>query len=248
MTTTQVKVDEQIEQMRSGRDVVVLLSGGIDSTVLMYSLVESCQVWPLTISYGQRHNKEIVAARNVCEARTIALLQRWKYVDLSNLRSLLPSALTGVGEVPTGKYDKEIMSQTVVPGRNLILLAIAAGYAEAIGACRVAYAAHTEDHYLYPDCRPEFVQAASMAIHRSTEFEVSLIAPFVNKTKVDIVILGKRLNVPFKLTYSCYKGGDVHCGECSTCLERRKAFDVAGIDDPTKYEVYPERMPFEAHQ
>ena len=238
-TLERTKVNEITEESKR---CVVLLSGGIDSTVLMYSLVADFEVWPLTISYGQRHNKEVLAARNVCEARDHNLLLRWKYVDLSVLRTLLPSALTGVGEVPEGRYDEPSMKQTVVPGRNLILLSIAAGYAEGIGAGYVAYAAHSEDHFIYPDCRPEFVQGASMAIHRSTDFEVNLIAPFINKTKADIVALGKKLNVPFWKTYSCYKGGDVHCGRCGTCFERREAFKLANVADPTKYANYQEEF------
>ena len=214
---------------------VVLLSGGIDSTVLMYSLIADYEVWPLTISYGQRHHREVIAARNVCESRGDWLLKRWKYVDLSNLRSILPSALTGVGEVPTGEYDKETMSQTVVPNRNMIFLAVAAGYAEGLGAGYVAYAAHTEDHYLYPDCRPEFIGSVGETIKLATDGKVKLIEPFTYKTKADIVTLGKKLSVPFRKTYSCYQGGEFHCGVCSTCLERKKAFVQAKVEDPTEY-------------
>ena len=214
---------------------VVLLSGGIDSTVLMYSLVESYEIWPLTIGYGQRHHKEVMAARNVCEARGDWLLKRWKYLDLSNLRFVLPSALTGIGEVPKGEYDKETMSQTVVPNRNMIFLAIAAGCAEGIGAEKVAYAAHTEDHYLYPDTRPEFAVTCDLAIEQGTGGKVRMLTPFIDNSKADIVALGKKLVVPFKLTWSCYEGGNVHCGMCGTCLERREAFRQAGVEDPTKY-------------
>ena len=219
---------------------VVLLSGGLDSTVLMYSLIAEYEVWPLTIGYGQRHNREVLSARNVCEARGDWLLKRWRYLDLSNLRFILPSALTGVGEVPRGEYDKEVMSLTVVPNRNMIFLAIAAGYAEGIDVEHVAYAAHTEDHYLYPDCRPEFVESCAKTIKLATDSKIELIEPFICMTKADIVLLGKKLVVPFKLTWSCYEDGGVHCGECSTCLERQRAFDVAGVDDTTAYVVYRE--------
>jgi len=214
---------------------VVLLSGGIDSTVLMYSLVESYEIWPLTIGYGQRHHKEVMAARNVCEARGDWLLKRWKYLDLSNLRFVLPSALTGVGEVPKGEYDKEIMSQTVVPNRNMIFLAIASGCAEGLGAEHVAYAAHSNDTVVYPDCRPEFVRSVGETIKLGTGEKVSLLEPFVYKTKADIVTLGRKLNVPLKLTWSCYEGKELHCGVCSTCLERKEAFKKARVEDPTKY-------------
>lgn len=215
---------------------VVLLSGGIDSTVLMYSLISEYEVYPLTINYGQTHVKEVFAARNVCEARGEWLLKRWKYLDLSVLKTLLPSALTGMGEVPLGQYDKETMSQTVVPNRNMIFLAVAAGYAEGLSAECVAYAAHTEDHYLYPDTRPEFVQTVGLAIMRGTGAKVSLLAPFTDKSKADIITFGKKFTVPFKLTWSCYKGEESHCGLCSTCRERKGAFKKAGIEDPTLYE------------
>jgi len=218
------------------KKVVVLLSGGIDSTVLMYSLISEYQVYPLTILYGQRHSKEVIAAWSVCEARGGWLLERLKYLDLNNLRDILPSALTDTSvAVPTGSYNEEGMSKTVVPNRNMIFLAIAAGYAEGLGVEYVAYAAHVEDHYLYPDTRPEFVSSVGKTIRLGTGGKVGLLEPFTYKTKADIIALGKRLVVPFKLTYSCYRGEDLHCGRCSTCVERREAFRKAGVTDPTKY-------------
>lgn len=223
------------EEQKRSKKCVVLLSGGVDSTVLMYSLIADYEVWPLTINYGQTHSKEVLAARNVCEARGKWLLERWKYVNLGVLSTLLPSALTGVGEIPKGEYDKDTMSLTVVPNRNMIFLAIAAGYAEGISAQYVAYAAHAEDHYLYPDCRPEFATACAEAILCGTGNKVALFTPFINKSKTDVVALGKKLTVPFKFTWSCYEGGDVHCGQCGTCLERRAAFKKAKVPDPTEY-------------
>lgn len=215
---------------------VILLSGGIDSAVLLYSLIAEYECYPLTIGYGQRHNKEVISARNICEARGDWLLKRWRYLDLSNLRFILPSALTNTSiEVPKGVYTAERMSQTVVPNRNMIFLAIAAGYAEGIGAEHVAYAAHTEDHYLYPDTTPSFAIACGTAIQRGTGDKVKTLFPFIDKTKADIVALGKKLVVPFKLTWSCYAGDDLHCGECSTCLERMKAFKKVKVKDPTMY-------------
>ena len=223
------------DSTREHKRCVVLLSGGLDSTVLMYSLVNEYEVWPLTIAYGQRHNKEIIAARNVCEARDYNLLLRWKYVDLSVLRNLLPSALTGKGEIPLGHYDPETIGQTVVPNRNLILLSIAAGYACGLGTKYVFYAAHFDDRVVYPDCRPEFVFAANDAVTAGTGGKVCIKAPFISKTKADIVKLGESLNVPFNRTWSCYCGGEVHCGVCSTCMGRREAFQLAKVHDPTVY-------------
>ncbi len=234
VTKTVERVQFVVEEKKTKR-CVVLLSGGIDSTVLMYSLIEDYEVWPLSIDYGQRHKKEVIAARNVCEARGAWLLKRWKYLDLSNLRFVLPSALTGVGEVPSGKYDKETMSQTVVPNRNMIFLSVASGYAEGIKANYVAYAAHMEDHYLYPDTRPEFAVACNKAIEQGTGGKVHLLTPFISVSKSDVITFGKSFTVPFKLTYSCYGGGELHCGVCSTCIERKKAFKEAKVEDPTTY-------------
>ena len=220
------------------KDCVVLLSGGVDSTVLMYSLVEDYRVWPLTVSYGQRHDREIFAARNVCAARGDWLLVRWKHLDLSNLRALLPSALTDSRQsVPEGKYDKETMSRTVVPNRNMIFLAVAAGYAEGLGAEYVAYAAHANDRAIYADCRPEFVRSVGETIKLGTGGKVSLLEPFVNKTKVEIVRLGKSLVVPFRLCWSCYEGKERPCLRCGTCVERTLAFKEVGFADPALSET-----------
>jgi 7-cyano-7-deazaguanine synthase len=156
-------------------------------------------------------------------------------VDLESLGRILPSTLTGEGEIPEGHYAAEVMKQTVVPNRNMILLAIAAGYAEGLGAGFVAYAAHAGDHYIYPDCRPEFVEAVRSAIQLATETRVQLLTPFLYWYKKDIVSWGKELGVPWKLTWSCYKGGEKHCGKCGTCIERKEAFILAGVDDPTEY-------------
>ena len=220
------------------RKCVVLLSGGLDSTVLLYSLVDRFECYPLTISYGQSHIKEITAARNVCEARDHNLLLRWKYLNLDVLRTLLPSSLTGVGKIPQGHYEEESMKSTVVPNRNMIFLAIAAGYANGIGAKHVAYGAHKGDHAIYPDCREEFIQACRITIMLGTGWNrdgVELHTPFSHITKAGIVGRGRSYNVPFDLTWSCYEGGDTHCGVCGTCTERREAFQLAGVKDPTKY-------------
>lgn len=214
---------------------VVLLSGGVDSTVLMYSLIENYEVWPITIVYGQKHDKEVAAARNVCEARGNWLLKRWKYVDLKGLQVLLPSSLTGVGDIPEGHYEAESMKSTVVPNRNMILLAIASGYANGMGAKYVAYAPHKGDHVIYPDCRVAFIDAMRTAIRLGTGWEndgVELLTPFDTFTKVDIVKFGKSLTVPFKLTWSCYNGAYRPCLRCGTCTERTDAFLRAGIVDP----------------
>ncbi len=214
---------------------VTLLSGGIDSTVMMYALVERYEVWPLTVNYGQRHLRETISARMVCEARGGSLLQRFEYIDLSGLAQTIKCALHGQGTIPDGPYTDETINSCVSPNRNMILLAVAAGYAQSIGASTVAYAAHANDSAVYPDCRPEFVKSVGETILLATGGIIGLLAPFITWHKSSIVRLGAGLNVPFKKTYSCYRGDEVHCGECPTCVDRKDAFVQADVADPTRY-------------
>jgi 7-cyano-7-deazaguanine synthase len=222
--------EEVLKGVKMKEKCVTLLSGGMDSATLMYSLLEKYDVYPITIVYGQRHQKEATAARNLCEAVSKEMVQRWKYVDLGVLRTLLPSTLTGSGDIPEGLYDAPSMSQTVVPGRNLILLAIAGGYASGIGAKFLAYGPHSGDHFIYRDCRPEFIEAARLALERG--YGVELIAPFSEMDKGDIAILGRKLNVPYKLSWTCYVGQERPCGKCGACTERTSAFLKADMQDP----------------
>jgi len=217
----------------NNRKCVVLLSGGIDSSTLLYRMeYDGYECHPITIMYGQTHRKELDAAERIC--RELGL--DWKLFDLRVLGGMLPSALTGKGEIPNGHYTDETMKQTVVPNRNMILLSVAVGYAQGIGAGIVAYAAHSGDHYVYPDCRPSFINAMELAITEGTEGQVDLYTPYVSMYKWRIVWEGSKLGVPFELTYSCYKGGERHCGRCGTCVERKEAFKLAGVKDPTIYE------------
>jgi len=137
--------------------------------------------------------------------------------------------------VPAGHYTNETMKLTVVPNRNMIMLSVAIGWAVSGKADAVAYAAHAGDHTIYPDCRPAFIEAIRQAAALCDWHRVELLTPFVGKTKRDIVRLGAELDVPFGQTWSCYVGGEVHCGRCGTCVERREAFKSAGVDDPTVY-------------
>jgi 7-cyano-7-deazaguanine synthase len=141
--------------------------------------------------------------------------------------------------VPHGHYAQQSMKQTVVANRNMIMLAVAAGWAINQRAERVAYAAHTGDHAIYPDCRPEFAEAVDRAIRLADWHEVYLYCPFVRLTKAQIVARGAELGVDFVHTWSCYEGGRIHCGRCGTCFERREAFQEANVADPTEYEATP---------
>lgn len=207
--------------------VVVLYSGGLDSsTLLYYANSLSLKPYPIFVSYGQVHIKELNSAKAICEKLGTEL----KVVSLDILQDILPSSLTGKGEVPEGYYKEESMASTVVPGRNLILIAIATGYAKGLGIPTVAYAAHSGDHFIYPDCRLEFVKELGKAT--KVGYDTGLLSPFISMSKKEIVELGLTLNVPYELTWSCYKGGDRPCLKCGTCTERIEAFLQAGVKDP----------------
>lgn len=217
---------------------VVLLSGGMDSAALLYRHIEkdgAAEVLALSVNYGQRHARELVAAQDLASANGID----HEVADLTALRSLLSgSALTDRRvPVPHGHYAAESMRQTVVPMRNLIFLSVAAGVAWARGASRVATAVHAGDHAIYPDCRPAFVASVSETCRLASEGfgDIVLSVPFLHCTKADIVRAGEKLGVPWGRTWSCYEGGLRHCGLCGTCTERREAFQLAGIADPTVY-------------
>ena len=206
----------------------------MDSTVLLYQLLNAGDdVLALSIDYGQRHKKELECARSLCKDLGV----EHRIADLTSLTPLLAgSSLTSPEiEVPEGHYAEDNMKATVVPNRNMILLSVATGWAISAGAESVSYAAHSGDHAIYPDCREEFAEGMNHVMGLADWQKVALDRPFVSLTKADIVKLGAQLGVPFERTWSCYKGGELHCGRCGTCVERREAFYLAGVDDPTIY-------------
>lgn len=218
---------------------VVIASGGIDSSTLLYKTVdEGYQVYALTFIYGQRHLKEIKSAEQISKELGI----EHKVVDISSMNELLQgSALTDssvdVPEVPETSEHYDTLKLTIVPNRNAIFLSIAIGYATSIEADHVFFGAHFSDRGVYPDCRKEFVEAFEISERLATDNpDLVIDAPFVDADKSDIVKLGAQLGVPFKETWTCYKGGEKHCGVCSSCRERKRAFVESGVEDPTGYE------------
>jgi 7-cyano-7-deazaguanine synthase len=217
---------------------VVVLSGGMDSTTALYVAKDrGYDVVTVSFDYGQRHKKELDYAEKLCKKIGVP----HKIVDLTSITSLISnSALTGETEVPEGHYADENMKLTVVPNRNMIMYSIAIGYAVNLKAEAVFVGVHAGDHPIYPDCRPEFIRELDLIAYIGNkgfiEKNFKIEAPFLEYTKAGIVITGKMLGVPYEMTWSCYKGGEKHCGKCGTDVERKEAFRLAEVPDPTKYE------------
>ncbi len=217
-------------------NVAVLLSGGLDSTTALHWAQRHHNiVAAFSFDYGSNHAvQELACARRQAEALGIS----YHELDLRGVfASMQSSLLSGADDIPTGEYAEENMKSTVVPFRNGIFLAIAAGMAESLGAEGIVIAAHSGDHAIYPDCRADFMQSMSEAVRLGTYAQLQIIAPFIDKDKAQIAATGAKLGVDFAHTYSCYKGGEKHCGLCATCRERKDAFRLAGIPDPTTYEA-----------
>ena len=217
---------------------VLILSGGLDSTTLMYDLLnKGIEVHAISFFYGQKHSKELECAHALCDKLNVP----HKIIDLEVLNDLAPCALTRSEiEVPEGQYDSDNMKATAVPNRNMIMLALATAYAISIGANYVAYGAHAGDHTIYPDCRPKFVKHMTDAIASCDWSKVELLVPYLYMTKGEIVKVGLSLGVDYSDTWTCYKGGDKACGKCGSCIERLEAFAFANAVDPIEYETTEE--------
>ena len=214
---------------------LVVFSGGMDSsTALWWARREFSAVSAVSFSYGAKHNaRELAAANIICRKFNIPRLE----IPLDFIGKYFHSSLlkTG-GSIPEGAYNEDNMASTVVPFRNGIMLAAAAGLAEDSGCSAVILGNHSGDHAIYPDCRPEFIDGMARAIETGTGGKVKLLSPFCRMTKGQIAALGAELGVDYSLTWSCYNGREKHCGKCGTCRERKDAFREAGISDPTVYE------------
>ena len=225
------------------KKVVLILSGGLDSSILGFWLKKyySAELICITFDYGQKHRNELNYAKNI-----VQLLQSEHHlIDLSFIKNVLmhsnSSLVNPKFNVPHGEYTKQNMQSTVVPNRNSLMLTIAWTIACTNNATAVAYGAHTGDHYLYPDTRPEYFQALNNALKLGTEdvcnTQLKLIAPFINYSKSQIVLEGVKLHFPFELTWTCYEGGNMHCGICGACISRKQSFIEANVTDPTKYQI-----------
>ena len=215
------------------KDSIIILSGGLDSTTMLYEYKDGIAL-ALSFDYGSNHNaRELHFARLHCERLGIPHI----IIPLDFIHQYFHSSLLeGADAIPEGNYDDDNMRSTVVPFRNGIMLAIAAGMAETRGLRRIMMANHAGDHAIYPDCRPGFISAIDAAAKAGTFVDVGVSAPYTNITKADIARIGKRLGIDYSETWSCYKGGEKHCGKCGTCVERKEALAEAGIEDTTEYE------------
>jgi len=213
---------------------VIILSGGLDSTTLMYDLLnKGIEVHAISFFYGQKHSKELECAHILCDKLNVP----HKIIDLEVLNDIAPSVLTkNELPIPDGEYNEDDIKLMTVPNRNMVMIALATSYAISIGANYVAYGAHAGDHALYADCTPKFVRAMEKAVEACDYAGIKLLVPYLYMTKGEIAKVGLSLGVDYSLTWSCYKGGDLACGKCATCIERLEAFIFAGSKDPIEYE------------
>lgn len=215
--------------------VVVIYSGGMDSfTVLNKAINQGHEVYALSFDYGQRHVKELEVAANVCKKLNVP----HKIVDISAINQLIGgSSLTDDIDVPEGHYEEESMKSTIVPNRNMILLSLAVGYAVSLKASQVYYGAHSGDHAIYPDCRPEFVKKMDDVCKIANYDAVEIISPYLNNTKIDILTDGLKMGLDYSQTWTCYNGREKACGKCGACQERLEAFSLNNVSDPLEYEA-----------
>ena len=222
------------EKLKEKPKAVVIYSGGMDSyTVLHLALKQGYEVHAVSFNYGQRHSKELDVAVKACADLGIS----HKLVDITAINQLLQgSPLTSADiDIPTGEYEEDNMKSTVVPNRNMILLSLAIGYAVSIGSTDVFYGAHSGDHDIYPDCRPEFVDAMNVVSAIANYDDVQIISPFLHQSKLAILEAGLSMGLDYAQTWTCYLGQEKACGKCGSCVERLEAFAKAGLTDPVPY-------------
>ncbi len=217
---------------------VVLLSGGLDSTTtLAQAIDDGLEVFPISFRYGQRHDKELISAAEVC--KYYGVKHTIIDIDLSSFRSALTNSEIDVPHDRAGKLDAEI-PVTYVPARNIVFLSIAAGLCESVDADRIYIGANVIDYSGYPDCRPEFFESFENMLAKGTKAGVEgnplkIVTPILNMSKAEIVKTAKKLKAPLHLTWSCYEGGEKACGKCDSCILRLRGFREAGYEDEIEY-------------
>jgi 7-cyano-7-deazaguanine synthase len=217
--------------MKQNKKCVIVLSGGPDSaTVSYWAKAQGYQIYPITFNYGQIALKETEAAQKISEK----LGTTTKIIDLSALKEIFSNVTSLCNtDIP---LTSEFSAPIIVPFRNAIFLSAAVAYAVTVGADKIFYGAQGSDEPFYPDCRKEFYEAFEKAARLGTCEEITIKAPFSGGKKSDLIKEGTKLGVPFELTWSCYRDEKKHCGKCESCVNRKKAFQEAGVIDPTKYE------------
>ncbi|SFC38124.1 7-cyano-7-deazaguanine synthase [Pseudoalteromonas denitrificans DSM 6059] len=224
------------ESLRNmSQKVVVIYSGGMDSyTVLNKAIQDGYEVYALSFDYGQRHVKELDIAAKACKDLDV----HHKIVNISAINQIIGgSSLTDDIDVPEGHYEAENMKSTIVPNRNMILLSLAVGYAVSLKACKVYYGAHSGDHAIYPDCRPEFVQKMDDVCRIANYDAVEIVSPYLKNSKIDILTDGLKMGLNYRDTWTCYNGREKACGKCGACQERLEAFKLNNVIDPIEYEI-----------
>ncbi len=223
-----------IEQTEEKQKAVVIYSGGMDSFTLLNKVIkEGFDVYALTFDYGQKQVKEVQIAKSVCEGLSVP----HKILDISPINQLMQSSsLIGKEDIPEGHYESEQMKSTVVPNRNMILLSLAIAYAVDIKAGKVYYGAHSGDHAIYPDCRPEFVHKMNEVAGIANYEHVSIETPYLNASKGEILKDGLSMGLTYGNTWTCYNGREKACGKCGACVERLEAFSDNNTTDPVEYE------------
>jgi 7-cyano-7-deazaguanine synthase len=213
---------------------VVIYSGGMDSFTILHKVQqEGTQIYPLTFNYGQKHVKEIEYARKVCKDKGFT----HEIIDISTISCLLQgSSLTSDIDIPEGHYEAENMKSTIVPNRNMIMLSLAIGYAVSINASKVFFGAHSGDHAIYPDCRPEFVDRMNEVSKIANYEAVEICTPYLNTDKGNILADGLKMGLDYSQTWTCYNGREQACGKCGACVERLEAFAMNNVNDPLEYE------------
>jgi len=217
------------------KKAIVVFSGGLDSTTLLHYVKSlGYEVYGISFDYNQRHKKELDYAKYWGKK----LCKEFKIIDISFMKQIADnSSLLNDKEIPHDHYTNENQKITVVPNRNMIMLSIAVAWAENIKAEKVFFGPHANDYTIYPDCRPDFVDAINKASKLATYNHIKIEAPFVDIQKWQIVSLGTKLGIDYSKTWSCYEGKEKHCGKCSACQERKETFKILGIKDPTEYDV-----------